>query len=92
MPSLSPERLALKDRLLHDQDFRCAICKTPLTRSRSHLDHDHEHCARGCDACTRSVLCSNCNMALGLMHDDAERLRRAASYLERFTPAAPSSG
>jgi hypothetical protein len=41
-----------------------------------HLDHCHQ------SGQVRGVLCRNCNVALGLMADNPERLRRAAEYLE----------
>lgn len=52
----------------------CMICDAPA----QHLDHDH---ATGQ---IRGGLCSRCNMALGLMDDDPQRLREAAKYLEYF--------
>jgi hypothetical protein len=48
--------------------------KTKL--ERMHLDHCHQ------SGQVRGVLCRNCNVALGLMADNPERLRRAAEYLE----------
>ncbi len=52
----------------------CAICGD----ESKHLDHDHETGA------VRSPLCAPCNMALGLLNDDPDRLRAAADYLELF--------
>jgi hypothetical protein len=40
------------------------------------VDHSHETGA------VRGLLCHNCNRALGLIHDDAAVLRRAAEYIE----------
>ncbi len=53
----------------------CEICGThadPL-----HYDHDH---VTGAFA---GWLCGNCNRAIGLMKDDAERLEKAAAYVRR---------
>ncbi|MFJ6621096.1 endonuclease VII domain-containing protein [Kitasatospora sp. NPDC091335] len=67
--------------LWESQGRRCAICRTAFA-SRFVVDHCH---ATGA---TRGLLCSNCNTALGLFADEAERLRAAASYLDRARSAA----
>lgn len=58
----------------------CAICGStdPLSH-RKNLPVDHCHKT----GVTRGVLCNNCNLMLGLVHDDPAILRRAAEYLER---------
>lgn len=59
------------------QGGRCAICQVVLGTGRQvHLDHDH---ATGQ---VRALLCRDCNVGLGCMHDDPETLRAAASYIE----------
>lgn len=62
------------------QAGRCAICFhfPPIINgsARLHVDHDHVTGA------VRGLLCTLCNLALGKMGDDPERLRRAAIYLE----------
>jgi hypothetical protein len=67
----------------------CAICGTPYADepgSRLAMDHDHRHCAGrlGCPVCIRGMLCHACNNILRLAQDDAELLRKAASYLDRW--------
>lgn len=52
----------------------CAICGG----ESEHLDHDHKTGA------IRAGLCSKCNVSIGLMGEDASRLREAANYIERF--------
>lgn len=66
------------DRMLDDQDGRCAICLKPPEPDR-HLcvDHDHE------TGENRGLLCDICNRGVGIFRDDPEALRRAADYLER---------
>ncbi len=49
----------------------CAICGGVSQV----MDHDHASNVR------RKALCSNCNVALGLMADDPQRLLAAAEYL-----------
>lgn len=56
------------------QNGKCAICKN-LMRSPC-VDHAHD------SGKVRSLLCSNCNRALGLFGEDVERLREAIEYIE----------
>lgn len=55
------------------QDNLCAICS--LTPNTWHIDHDHT------TGKVRGLLCGQCNMALGLMKDDKDRLLKAVEYL-----------
>lgn len=57
----------------------CHVCGRTEHQSgrRLHIDHCHD---RGV---VRGALCTNCNTALGLADDSAERLRALADYLER---------
>ncbi len=62
----------------HDQlrnGAGCDVCgrRTP----RMAIDHDHETSA------VRGVLCKDCNLILGWVNDDPQRLRLLAEYLER---------
>lgn len=73
--------------MVEEQGDRCAACGEPRTdEERLHIDHDHSCCpgVRSCGACIRALLCRDCNHILGLAHDDAERLRKIADYIERF--------
>jgi hypothetical protein len=47
------------------------------------VDHDHGCCPgqRSCGKCVRGLVCRDCNAMLGLARDNADSLRRAASYL-----------
>lgn len=65
--------------MLVDQGGRCAICRTdaPLGKSnRWHVDHCH---ATGV---VRGLLCAGCNVGIGHLGDDPDRLRSAAAYIE----------
>ncbi|MEV4454346.1 endonuclease VII domain-containing protein [Microbispora sp. NPDC049633] len=74
-------RLAWEDYLarIEEQQGKCAICPRGIGADdpRTHVDHDHE------SGNVRGILCHYCNLALGYMEDDAERMRRAAEYIER---------
>lgn len=66
------------ERLLCQQDFRCAVCRRPAAESRNgclHVDHSHETGA------IRGLLCNKCNLGLGLLDDDPAILRAAMTYL-----------
>lgn len=59
----------------------CAICGNSAEKNLS-VDHDHE------TGQLRGLLCQNCNLGLGLFGDSAERLKRAAAYLEKYRPVS----
>lgn len=76
-------------RMVNDQDGQCAGCGrvAPIAGKDLHIDHDHGCCPKGgrsCDRCRRGLLCAECNMALGLLADDPERLDRLAAYVRRW--------
>jgi hypothetical protein len=62
--------------LLSAQDGKCAICGCLPNGKRLSIDHDHN------DGKIRGLLCSNCNLALGLFKDSVTNLSKAISYLE----------
>lgn len=69
------------DALLVAQDGRCAICGGRPRKNLLAVDHDHK------TGEVRGLLCSRCNhRLLGSANDDPARLRKAADYLESFTP------
>lgn len=69
--------------LIDAQGGRCAVCLSDLTSSKMDVDHDHACCSgpTTCGECVRGVLCARCNMALGLLGDDASVMTRAAEYV-----------
>ena len=76
-------------QIAEDQDG-CAICHTHEPGARGwHLDHDHlcQNCTKrrgSCDSCRRSVLCSRCNTAIGLLGDSVDVAESAVAYLKRW--------
>ena len=69
------------DILIKQQKNRCGICELKFSQrkksSRPHVDHCH------LTDKIRGLLCSKCNLALGLFGDQAKVLRKAAKYLEK---------
>ncbi len=73
--------------MLAAQGGRCAICgraESGGKGGRFSIDHDHAMNE------IRGLLCNDCNIALGHLHDDPEVLRRAIEYLDR--PPARTTG
>lgn len=57
----------------------CAVCFVPgPARGKTRLCVDHCHASGK----VRALLCSCCNTGLGYFKDEADRLRRAAAYVE----------
>lgn len=67
--------------MLASQRHRCALCDRRVT-VRSHIDHDH------ITGQVRAVLCTRCNLGLGMFDDDPARLRAAADYIEKHKAVA----
>ena len=79
---VTPEQFSA---LLARQHGCCAICGTTAPGGRDstwHLDHNHHTKA------VRGVLCHKCNVGLGCLGDNPDKLRAAIQYLELGTPAA----
>lgn len=76
------------DAMLFSQKGVCAVCgETPVTsavRAGANkydnfvIDHDHE------TGIIRGIVCTNCNVALGMIRDDPKKARKLALYLEKF--------
>lgn len=71
---LSPED---KERLWHEQGRACAICACPIDLKQCPVDHDHK------TGFVRGLLCNNCNMFLGRIEADVERMEACLRYLRR---------
>lgn len=66
------------DELLAKQDNGCGICGRSRSDDGRRLAVDHCHNTGR----VRGLLCSACNLALGMFGDDIEMLKRAVVYLE----------
>ena len=69
------------------EDHTCPICTKnleeislykPKSMKTFVLDHDHEK------KMFRGWLCSNCNVALGMLDENLETIKRAYNYLKEF--------
>lgn len=71
------------DGMFEAQGGVCASCGTApkeTAKRRFHVDHDHDTGA------VRAILCHGCNVALGQLGEDPERIRALADYIEGFKP------
>ena len=65
------------EAMYRDQSGVCKICGAlNIAGRRLAVDHDHK------TGRIRGLLCSRCNMAIGLFKDDLDLLRRAFEYVE----------
>ena len=67
------------ERMLFEQDERCAICESPECDSNNSMAVDHDHQTGK----VRGILCRRCNLVLGKMEDDPSLLEAAAAYLKK---------
>lgn len=67
------------DNLLESQNYKCAICKRDSREMAYflHVDHCHEN------GHVRGLLCSPCNVFLGIMKDDVSLISNAITYLTK---------
>jgi len=88
--------LRLEDwaRILDEQGGRCCYCRRPLDPENAKVtavDHDHS-CTCGprksCSACRRGIACTNCNVIVGMAHDDPDRLDSIAANFRVLAAAA----
>lgn len=75
--------IASWENMFSEQQGRCGSCRDPLIRGKgTHVDHDHETGA------VRELLCYSCNVALGLLKDEPDKVQRLLWYIERQSVAA----
>mgnify|MGYP001036879075 CR=1 FL=1 len=65
------------EQLLEEQNGQCAICGTDENQFNKGMcvDHCHE------TGQIRGLLCTECNLGIGYLKDEAELLMKAAEYL-----------
>ena len=63
------------DKLLKQQHNKCAICECKGNGKRLVVDHDHK------TGKVRGLLCTSCNIGIGLLDDSAERILQALEYI-----------
>ncbi len=61
--------------MFDEQDGKCMICKKPPRSRKLAVDHNHQ------TGEVRSLLCTKCNTALGLVNEDKEILFMMLEYL-----------
>lgn len=74
-------KISIEDynKMLVLQNNSCAICKRPKPTGKGgfHVDHCHS------TGKVRSLLCSKCNLLLGMAEENSEVLLNASIYLEK---------
>jgi DNA repair exonuclease SbcCD ATPase subunit len=63
--------------MVEAQEFKCAVCGRHHDDERNGLVVDHDHITGK----IRALLCDRCNVGIGNLGDDPDRLIRAAEYL-----------
>jgi hypothetical protein len=63
--------------MLSRQNYRCAICGEARGKRALHVDHCHE------SGKVRGLVCHGCNIAIGMIKEDAETARAIGAYLDR---------
>jgi hypothetical protein len=76
------------EAMLAVQEGVCALCGQPPKTKRLAIDHDHRCCPGhfSCGKCIRGLLCTKCNLFLGLI--ESPFVEKARVYLEQFQEAA----
>lgn len=76
--------IARYQAMLDEQNGVCAICNQPEKGTRNgivrwlNVDHNHDTGA------VRGLLCTNCNVAVGMMNESRDILKAAVTYLDKW--------
>jgi len=68
--------------MMRMQDGECVICGGDNDGETLHIDHNHDTLQ------VRDMLCRSCNVVIGYMEEDPDRLRAVADYLEEHEQRA----
>lgn len=68
------------NKLLKDQDEKCAICGVDQSVLDRKFAVDHDHVTDE----VRGLLCQRCNSGIGYLYDNFEVVQKAADYLKEF--------
>lgn len=67
------------DVMLRKENNKCEICGNENANGKQlHLDHNHD------TGKVRGVLCTNCNLSIGLLKEDIDKLEKIIYYLKRY--------
>ena len=78
----------------NSQKGRCAVCDDMMKWSARKgdpktvcIDHDHRCCnsRTSCGECFRGLICGDCNIGMGRLHDDPIIMLRAIEYLLKIS-------
>lgn len=76
------------DKMLDEQDGKCAVCGRPASDFQRVLAIDHDHrCCKGsisCGKCVRGLLCFPCNTHLGRIESGSVTLEQLMGYTSKF--------
>ena len=73
--------LDTKQKMMEDQDNKCAICEKELNvEANTCVDHNHV------TGEIRKILCSPCNKMLGHANENIQTLKNAIQYLTNHQP------
>lgn len=68
-----------KEQMLKDQNYKCKICDKPENKNfKLHVDHSHK------SGKVRSMLCLNCNVALGNVKEDLNIAKNLINYIMEY--------
>lgn len=76
--------------LYHKYDGKCHSCKE---NDGVAIDHDHSCCSKSysCGNCIRGFLCRECNISLGIMKEEYERIIKLAEYINPAWPTGKAT-
>jgi hypothetical protein len=69
------------DRMVEEQEGKCAICSSTDPKTR-HGQWEVDHCHK--TNTVRALLCKPCNIGIGMFFDQPVPLLKAAIYLEKY--------